>query len=95
MAKIKCIPTARAIWASLQMYPSISLPLAIIKSASSSIKIKILGICFSSSFLEELYSLIFLHPASDKIAYLLFISETLHLRALAALFGSTITGVSK
>ena len=49
----------------------------------------------SSSFLEELYSAIFLQPASDKIAYLLFISVTDHFKAFAALFGSTITGVSK
>ena len=93
VATIKCMPTARAIWARRIIPVSTSFDAVTIKSASSSIiKTRCGSFVFGCALLYEVISLF---PALLNRSKRLSISDTVHFKALTVLCTSVITGVSR
>ena len=92
LTMIRCIPAALAIWARRQIEASISLPFAIMRSASSSIRMRIFSIFLSSMSFENCILECFWH-----LLLIRFCNGSSFPKqptwCVLALFGSVITGV--
>ena len=106
VAITRCIPAARASWASRQIASSTSPEATIIRSASSSTIITICGSfsgrscassgrSFSTVSTLALYPFRSLTPVPANSSYRFIISATPQFSAPAAFFGSVTTGINK